>query len=243
MRTAFRVFGAVGCLILALSGCAGTARQAPGPAPAAVSQAPARPVEGRRCEVISADSLLTIRVYRGGTLSRMGHNHLIASHDLAGTVFLPEDLTGASFELRVPVDKLTVDEPSLRQAEGEDFAAAVPDSAREGTRKNMLGEALLNAERFPEIVLKSERVEVVAPDELIVHALMTVKEHTSSVTIPVHHVTTTDHLTAAGEVTLKQTDLGLTPFSVMMGALQVQDEMKIRFNVRCLSARAMEETR
>jgi hypothetical protein len=30
---------------------------------------------------------------------------------------------------------------------------------------------------------------------------------------------------------LKQTDLGLTPFTALLGALQVVDEMKVRFHI------------
>ncbi len=236
---------AAGIALLAVSvlaGCAAPTR-APAPPPDVVDSvgnaAPA--VEGRRYEIVPADSLLAIRVFRGGTLARMGHNHLVASHDLAGTVILPQDLTAARFELRFPVAKLTVDEAALRQQEGEEFAAEVPESAREGTRKNMLGEALLDAARFPEIVLKSERIEVAAPGELIAHVQVTVRDRTSTVTVPLHHESTPDHLTATGELTLKQTDLGLTPFSVMMGALQVQDEMKVRFSIRCVAAQPLQE--
>jgi hypothetical protein len=36
---------------------------------------------------------------------------------------------------------------------------------------------------------------------------------------------------ASGEFPLRQTDLGLTPFSAMLGALQVQDEMRISFHI------------
>lgn len=233
----WQALGAAVFAVLLFSGCAGrTHEPLPGPAVAVPRAEPSG--EGRRYEVVAADSLLTIRVYRGGTLARMGHNHLIASHDLAGTVLLPEDLTAAAFELHMPVGKLTVDEAALRQQEGPDFAAEVPDSAREGTRRNMLGEALLDAERYPEIVLKSERVEVAAPGELILHVQVTVRDHTSTVTVPLHHESAADGLVANGELTLNQSDLGLTPFSVMMGALQVQDEMKIRFRIHCVPAAA-----
>ena len=54
-----------------------------------------------------------------------------------------------NFEL--PVASLTVDEAELRAAQGVDFAADVPDSAREGTRRNMLGPAVLDAEHYPQI--------------------------------------------------------------------------------------------
>ena len=161
--------------------------------------------------MVAADSLLTIRVYRGGTLARVGHNHLIASHDLAGTAYVPADLTRASFELRVPVDRLTVDEAQLRAQEGPDFAAEVPDSAREGTRRNMLGEALLDAEHYPEILLRSGQVDVTAPNELLVHVQVTVRDHTAEVVVPVHLETTGGSLTATGEFPLRHADLGLTP--------------------------------
>lgn len=209
----------------------------PAPEPAAVVPHVEPAGEGRRYDVVLADSLLTIRVYRGGTLARMGHNHLVASHDLGGAVYVQEDLTAASFELRFPVAKLTVDEAQLRTNEAsEDFPPDVPESARESTRKNMLGEALLNAGRYPEIVLKSERIDVAGPDELLAHVQVTVRDHTSTVTVPVHHETSADGLVASGELSLTHAALGLAPFSVMMGALQVQDEMKIRFRIRCAPA-------
>src|SRR5690242_7552286 len=96
-----RIFAAAG-MALVLCGCAAPKREAP-VEPVAVPLAPTPAAQGRRFDVVAADSLLTIRVYRAGTLARMGHNHVIASHDLSGSVSVPEDLTAASFELHVPV--------------------------------------------------------------------------------------------------------------------------------------------
>ena len=224
-----------GLLACVLVGCA-AGHRAPVAEKAVVAPVAQTEGQGRRYEVVAADSLLTIRVYRGGTLARMGHNHLVASHDLAGTVYLPQDLTAASFDLQLPVAALTVDEAPLRQLEGADFAAEVPESALEGTRRNMLSEALLDAQRHPQISLRSERIDVVGPNELLAHLQVTVRGHTSSVTVPVHHETTAEGLVASGEFPLTHASLGLAPFSVMMGALQVQDEMKIRFRIRCIPA-------
>jgi len=39
-------------------------------------------------------------------------------------------------------------------------------------------------------------------------------------------------LTATGEFSFKQSDLGLTPFTALMGALAVQDEMRVKFRIR-----------
>ena len=38
-------------------------------------------------------------------------------------------------------------------------------------------------------------------------------------------------LEASGEFPLRQSELGLTPFSAMLGALQVQDEMRVSFHI------------
>jgi polyisoprenoid-binding protein YceI len=135
----------------------------------------------------------------------------------------------------MPVTDLTIDEAVLRAKENsEDFPPDIPDSAKEGTRKNMLSAALLNGEQFPEILLRSERLEP-APggdgSQWTAHVEVTVRDHTSSVVVPVHYESQDDQIVVSGEFPLKQSDLGLTPFSALLGALQVVDEMKVRFRV------------
>jgi hypothetical protein len=40
-----------------------------------------------------------------------------------------------------------------------------------------------------------------------------------------------ERLVVSGDTVLKQSELGLKPFSAMLGALQVQDEMRISFRI------------
>lgn len=135
----------------------------------------------------------------------------------------------------MPVAELTVDEAVLRAKENpEEFPPQVPDSAKEGTRRNMLSGALLDGEHYPEIVLRSERLEPAsdgAGPQWVAHVQVTVRDRTSSVVVPVHYEQRSDEIVVSGEFPLKQTDLGLTPFSALLGALQVVDEMKVRFRV------------
>jgi len=191
---------------------------------------PAAPV-GRRFDVVSAESLLTIRVYRAGPLAAAGHDHLIASRQLTGSIYVPGDLTGTTFELHVPVDGMTVDEPSLRAREGPDFSAAVPDSARTGTRRNMLGPALLDAEHFAQIVLRSATIGRPAQGALQAQVSVEIRGARHTIRVPVRYQQGPDEVVASGELPLKQTDLGLTPFSALLGALQVRDEMRVRFRI------------
>jgi polyisoprenoid-binding protein YceI len=223
---------------LLLAGCPAHQGRPGGPAGQAIPARPGaeRPARlGRPYDVIPNESLLAILVYRGGPLAKTGHNHVIASHDLEGTIYVPGDLLRASFEVKVPLAGLTIDEAALRAQEGADFSAAVPDSAREGTRRNMLGEALLNAQMFPEIVLRSDRLEAAgggAPAaQIVANILAEVRQSPHPIRVPLHYELQPTQLTVSGELPLKQTDLGFTPFSALLGALQVEDEMHVKFRI------------
>lgn len=179
---------------------------------------------------------MTIRVFRGGPLAKAGHNHVIASHTLHGALYVPADLTRTTFEVSFPVAELTVDEASLRAKENEaDFPPEVPDSAKEGTRKNMLGAALLDSEHSPEIRLRSlsllQQAVPAGSAEWQARVQVIVRDRPSTVLVPVHYEQHADKIVVSGDFPLKQTDLGLTPFSALLGALQVVDEMQIRFRI------------
>ena len=211
----------------------------PRPPPAAPPESAAPALHlGTPYQIVPQASLLTVLVYRGGALASAGHNHVIASHDLSGTIYVPAAILESSFEVRVPVDTLTVDEAALRaQQPAAEFPADVPASAREGTRHNMLGEALLDAQRNPEIVLRALRLERAAGGAadsatVLAHVQSTVRGQVRSVTVPVRYRRAGDgSLEATGEFPLRQSELGLTPLSAMLGALQVQDEMRVSFHI------------
>lgn len=227
---------AVGTLFLTcvLAGCP----IRPPPPPAQVHAAPpppAAPHVGRPYDIVAAESLLTVRVYRGGTLSSAGHNHLIASHTLAGTVYVPRDVLKSSIELHLAVAELTVDEPQLRAQEaGGDFQGEVPQSARDGTRRNMLSAAVLAGVEYPEVVLRSQRLEPAepsAPGSVVAWLDAQVRDQHRTISVPLRYELAGDTVTLTGETALRQGELGLTPFSALMGALAVQDEMRVRFHI------------
>jgi polyisoprenoid-binding protein YceI len=225
------------CPALLLSGCPVRPPVPAAPPPAA--PAPAA-LEGARYDIDPAASLLTVRVYRGGTLASAGHNHLIASHELRGALYVPADLMHASFEVHIPVDTLTVDEKELRARElSPDFPPDVPDSARQGTRHNMLGPALLDAEHHPEIVLRALGLtpQGAGPaNSVLARVAVQVRGQERTVEVPVSYRLTADTLEVSAQFPLRQTDLGLTPFTAMLGALAVQDEMRLRLELVAHSA-------
>lgn len=212
----------------------GCAVHAPPPVPSGVAATPA-PHVGTPYEIAAAESLLTIRVYKAGALAAAGHNHIIACHALGGTFYVPAQVLQTSFEVHVPVASLTVDERELRAAEGSaDFPPEVPDSAKEGTRHNMLGEALLDGAQYPEIVLRAVHLhegQPPRPDAALAEIQARVRGELHVLLVPVHYERSAAAITVTGEMPLKQSDLGLKPFSALLGALQVQDEMRVSFRI------------
>lgn len=231
------VRGVLGAILLAgvLSGCA-----TPQGAPPAAGQAPAprsvpTPLLGQSFEVIAAESRLTVLVYRAGALAALEHNHVISCRCLSGTVYLPRAPLRAGFDLRVAVEGLTVDDPALRAAErSRDFPPDGSSSARAGTRHNMLGAALLNAATYPDITLRSEGLRPSAdgrPGDLVAQVLVRIAGESRSISVPMHYDIGADEIRVTGEFPLKQTELGLTPFSAAGGALKVRDGMTVRLSL------------
>jgi hypothetical protein len=219
------------------------------PAPPRVPQAPVlqpapppppttAPHVGAPYDIVPQASLLTILVYRAGALASAGHNHVIASHDLSGTIYVASEILQSSFEVHVPVATLTVDEATLRaQQPAAEFPADVSESAKQGTRRNMLGEALLDAEHNPEIVLRALQLSPAAAaaadsTAVLAHVQSSVRGQERTFIVPVRLRLGSDGtLEASGEFPLRQSELGLTPFSALLGALQVKDEMQVRFQI------------
>jgi hypothetical protein len=59
--------------------------------------------------------------------------------------------------------------------------------------------------------------------------------HHASLTVPFALRTSPGRLSVTGRAVLRQTDLGLTPFSAMLGALQVQDAVTVQFDLTALA--------
>jgi hypothetical protein len=220
--------------LLTLAGCPRPTK--PPAAPPPTASPGTRAHVGAPYDIVAEQSLLTIQVFRGGALANMGHNHVIACHALRGTFYVPDRALDASFEVHVPVDSFTVDERALReQLASPDFPPDVPDSAKEGTRHNMLGEALLDSAQYPEIVLEALAMQTPAgltrPPQAEAQVRATVRGAAHQLAVHVTYQLDNGVLSLDGDMPLRQSELGLTPFSAMLGALQVQDEMQVHFHI------------
>ncbi len=203
------------------------------PAPRPDTGAPPRPPAatasaGQAYDIVESD--VTIRVYRDGPLARLGHNHVIASTGVTGRVVVAGPLSRSTLELSLPLDSLTVDEPARRAGAGSDFPDNVTEADREGTRRNMLGPALLDAATFPALHLAS--VAVAERDGMLyVTTRVDVTGHVREIVVPVALQVRGGTLVARGEFTVTHAELGLVPFSVAMGALRVRDDLQVAYRL------------
>ncbi len=241
---------AVSLAALAVAGCPTARRVAPVPAApqptSAVAAAPeAAPAEAampaaalpspaagvQRYRIDAAASLLVVVARRGGVLAAMGHDHVIASHDLSGYIDLQEPLRASRFALELPVAALTVDEPALRSGRGAGFDDEVPQAARAATRDNLLGERVLDAAHYPRITARGLELSG-GPEHFAARVELTVRDTRHVALVPVRFATGPgDTLRITARFPLSQGALGLTPFSAALGALRVEDLLEVELDV------------
>jgi hypothetical protein len=214
-------------LPLAVAACAAPPR---GAAPAApdepVAAAPASAAEAWQV----TGSQLEVRVYRDGPMQALGHDHLITSQAMAGEIAMRAPLTASGFDLRLPLDSLVVDDPEARSRAGGPFAAPVPEKDREATRRNLLGDRVLDAARQDAIRLTAESISG-GPGgyEARVRVSLAGQEHV--VSAPFTLTVDGERLVAHAALSLTHAELGLEPFAVALGALRVRADFEVDITV------------
>lgn len=166
-----------------------------------------------------ASSIVVLTVRRGGSLARFGHDHVVASHDLQGYAAPEAGLA----DLYVALDNLKVDEPALRAEAGLDTQPSEPDI--EGTRTNMR-DKVLETSRYPFALIHATRADAG-------HLKVEITLHGTkrSFDVPAKIEKQDDALAVEGAFAIKQSDFGITPFSILGGAVQVQDVVEVRFRI------------
>jgi len=158
----------------------------------------------------------------------LGHNHVIVNRTLGGWVRYAGTVPEASFALTVPDAGFVIDDDGARREEGADFAEETPEEAKSGTMRNMQSPAVLDSAQFPDITVRSVMVTG-ARGEFTATVAVSVAGHESTLEVPFTLEMSPGRLIASGALWVRQSALGLTPFSVLLGALRVRDDMRVKF--------------
>lgn len=180
----------------------------------------------------SQASDVRLLVYRDGVLSTFGHNHVVSSKDFAGTIQVQPPPGQSRVEITIPVDRLIVDDAAARRLEGADFGSVPSTDDIAGTRANMLSGALLNAKQFPTIKVTGTSGPVDAGNSTVLDLSVQIVGKEIRLPVPVTLKVEGDQLEASGEIELAHRQLGLKPFSALLGSLRVAEQMKFKFRIR-----------
>jgi polyisoprenoid-binding protein YceI len=176
------------------------------------------------------ESEIRVLVYRGGLFGVFGHNHMISTRDIDGRIVISEDMAASSVELEIPVESLEVDSQEIRDEEGDDFKGEVSDKDKRGTKENMLGAKLLNAANFSNITIESNSWSGELPD-IVVKAIFTVRDQSNAVEFSATVSVNEELIVITGSFDLTHGQLGLNPFTAVLGGLRVRHRMEIKFRI------------
>lgn len=189
--------------------------------------------EGRVFQVDGEASKARLFLWRGGPLAGKGHNHVMRVKKMEGAFFLPKNMLEeeARLDIVFQAKDIEVDPMTLREEIGGAFVGTgmTPEGAQ-GTRQNMLGEKVLNAERFPAIGFRTKRVIGELP-KMVLDTVIILHGTERQTFIPVTAQVQEDRLTVEGAFVIEQTNFGIEPFSALGGALYIRDPIMIEFDL------------
>ncbi|BBI99068.1 hypothetical protein FGKAn22_07610 [Ferrigenium kumadai] len=179
----------------------------------------------------SQNSAVRIYAFRGGLMSRVGHNHVLSAPRFTGFAYLPSgEAANARFDLEFRLDELEIDNPEDRSGLGKAFAAILRPVEIAGTREHMLGEENLQAERFPYVRVHSLQITG-EPPKLAAKVQVEIHGQKRELWVPLNVEGFPERIVVTGSFILRQTDFGIRPYTLPAGLLSVKDEVVIEFRL------------
>lgn len=189
-------------------------------------------VQAQTFRILPGDSEVRILLYKKGPLSALAHSHVLVLKEMKGRIQLqPEALNQSDWNVKADVNSIIVDPPEYRKLESGEFATEISENDIKTIRENMLSEKFLDAERFSQLVIQGVAVEGQLPTVQLKFKLV-IRGFTKEFQAPFQIQITEEQLRATGQFRIKHTDFGITPFSILFGAIQIQDEILIKVDLR-----------
>ncbi len=157
-------------------------------------------------------STLTVFAYKSGLFSAFADDHIVRAPIAAGSI---ADQNPLAVEIRVRSADLIVLDPALSA------------SKRAEVQARMVGPEVLDTAQYPDIRFASTTIELVSADRWTVSGTLTLHGASRPATFQV----TRQDGRYRGSVTLKQSDYGIRPISIVGGTVKVKDELKIEFDI------------
>jgi len=169
-------------------------------------------------------SKVEIHVGKQGAFSAFGHDHLVAANQVSGDAkFDAQKVDQSSVRLKISTKSITVIDSGESEKDRKEVQAA------------MEGEKVLDVARFPEIAFTSTSVSGAkkTPNgwELTLAGKLNLHGVEKPVTFPLRVTANANELHGEGELSVLQTDYGITPVKAGGGTVKVKDKLKITFSI------------
>ena len=118
----------------------------------------------------------------------------------------------------------------MRKEAGKQFNSIPTEQGIKGTRHNMMSQNILNFDSYPEINITSIRI---TRNSYSYIALLrfAVSGQLNDLEMPAKVELIDNKLVITGNTIVRQTELGIKPFSILMGAIAVRNSIDIRFRL------------
>lgn len=173
-------------------------------------------------------SQVLVLVGKSGPFAAAGHVHVIVVNGLEGFARLSR--RGDRADVVFAVRDLVVDPPAERSAMGGAYAKLPNKDEIDGTRRHMLGPSVLDAEKYPWVHLVVLATGPVVPS-MSTRIRLTLHGATRLIPSRTKCEATANALYADGSFAIRQTDFGIQPYSILLGALRVKNRLEIRYHL------------
>jgi polyisoprenoid-binding protein YceI len=156
--------------------------------------------------------------------AKLAHDLILTANSWNGTLNVDADNPAASSAT------LSIDARSIEIVEAVGGVKSLSDKDRRDIDKN-INEKVLQTSKFPELKFESTSVSGAEPN-FNVAGNMTIAGSTR----PVNVALNVDGTTVTGRTSISQKDFGIKPFSAMMGAIKLRDDVDFELTVSLPSA-------
>ena len=182
-------------------------------------------------QVVAAD--LTIKTYRGGWLAGLAHDHVMTTRAIGGTIHLATDPRNSVAAIYFRPYDLILDDPLARRQAGFDSERSRSDVA--ATRTRMLGPKGFDSNAYTYVLIQ---VDPAGDHEVNLQILF--KDRSYLLQVPVRWDLQDNRLRITSTFTVTHRQLGLRPYSALLGAIGVSENIDVEVAITAAPASEIE---
>ncbi len=167
---------------------------------------------------------MLIKSYKDGMGAKLAHDLILTASRWNGTLNVDADNPAASSA------ELTIDARSIEIVEAVGGMKSLSDKDRRDIGKN-IDEKVLNTGKFPTLTFQSTSVSGAEPN-FNAAGNMTIVGNTRPANVAINVSGTT----VTAKTSISQKDFGIKPFSAMLGAIKLRDDVDFELTVELPSA-------